>query len=126
MRSPTTQNENRPASWNCSMKGIDFIFIRSHLSGHEDDANKVLPAICSIGCANTRRLCSASWKTFVWILITIKPSEICAWSRVQQKISGCFRAFTEAEAFARIRGYLSTLRKQGLPLLSALETTLLG
>ena len=46
--------------------------------------------------------------------------------KVQQKVSGCFRAFTGAQAFARIRGYLSTLRKQGLPLLTALEATLLG
>ena len=46
--------------------------------------------------------------------------------KVQQKVSGCFRAFAGAQAFARIRGYLSTLRKQGLPLLSALEATLLG
>ncbi len=46
--------------------------------------------------------------------------------KVQQKVSGCFRAFTGAQAFARIRGYLSTLRKQGVPLLAALEATLLG
>ena len=46
--------------------------------------------------------------------------------KVQQKVSGCFRAFAGAQAFARIRGYLSTLRKQGVPLLSALQATLLG
>lgn len=46
--------------------------------------------------------------------------------KVQQKVSGCFRAFAGAQAFARIRGYLSTLRKQELPLLSALEATLQG
>lgn len=46
--------------------------------------------------------------------------------KVQQKVSGCFRAFAGAQAFARIRGYLSTLRKQGVPLLAALEATLLG
>lgn len=46
--------------------------------------------------------------------------------KVQQKVSGCFRSFEGARAFARIRGYLSSLRKQGLPLLSALQATLLG
>jgi transposase len=46
--------------------------------------------------------------------------------KVQQKVSGCFRSLAGARAFSRIRGYLSTLRKQGLPLLSALKTTLCG
>ena len=46
--------------------------------------------------------------------------------KVQQKVSGCFRSLVGAHAFSRIRGYLSTLRKQGLPLLSALQTTLAG
>ncbi len=46
--------------------------------------------------------------------------------KVQQKVSGCFRSPAFAQAFARIRGYLSTLRKQRRPLLSALEQALLG
>jgi len=46
--------------------------------------------------------------------------------KLQQKISGCFRTVTGADAFCRIRGYLSTLRKQGIPLLSALQATLSG
>jgi len=46
--------------------------------------------------------------------------------KVQQKISGCFRSQAGAEAFCRIRGYLSSLRKQGLHPLTALEATLLG
>jgi transposase len=44
---------------------------------------------------------------------------------VHQKISGGFRTEACAHAFARIRGYLSTLRKQGVPLLSAFQATLL-
>ncbi len=46
--------------------------------------------------------------------------------KVQQKVSGCFRSVAGAHAFARIRGYLSTLRKQSLPLLSSLQATLVG
>ena len=46
--------------------------------------------------------------------------------KVQQKVSGCFRSLAGAHAFARIRGYVSTLRKQGRPLLSALQATLAG
>jgi len=46
--------------------------------------------------------------------------------KVQQKVSGSFRSQAGARAFCRIRGYLSTLRKQGLHLLGALEATLRG
>jgi transposase len=46
--------------------------------------------------------------------------------KVQQKVSACFRSEAFAHAFARIRGYWSTLRKQGLPVLSALQATLCG
>jgi transposase len=46
--------------------------------------------------------------------------------KVQQKVSGEFRTDHGADAFCRIRSYLSTLRKQGLPLFSALQQTLVG
>lgn len=46
--------------------------------------------------------------------------------KVQQKVSGCFRAPRGGDAFARLRGYLSTLRKQGHALLAALETVFAG
>jgi transposase len=46
--------------------------------------------------------------------------------KVQQKVSGTFRSDDGPVSFSRIRGYLSTLRKQGLPLFSALEATLRG
>ncbi len=41
-------------------------------------------------------------------------------AKVRQKVSGCFRSQRGAEAFCRIRGYISTLRKQRLHILSAL------
>jgi transposase len=46
--------------------------------------------------------------------------------KVQQKVSGSFRAPSGAAAFARIRGYLSSLAKQGQALLPALEAVFAG
>jgi transposase len=40
--------------------------------------------------------------------------------KVQQKIAGSFHAPNGSEAFARIRGYLSSMRKQGVALLIVL------
>ena len=39
--------------------------------------------------------------------------------KLKQKISGTFRLESGAQMFCRIRGYISTLRKQGLNVLDA-------
>jgi transposase len=47
-------------------------------------------------------------------------------TKVQQKISGCFRSMDGARIFCRIRGYLSTCRKQGVKSSQALELLFSG
>lgn len=46
--------------------------------------------------------------------------------KLKQKISGGFRSIEGAQQFGRIRGYLSTLKKQGLNVLEALQQAFLG
>ena len=46
--------------------------------------------------------------------------------KLKQKISGCCRSVNGANIFARIRGYISTLKKQGLDILDALINIFLG
>jgi transposase len=46
--------------------------------------------------------------------------------KVKQKVSGTFRTQTGADIFARIRGVISTLLKQNLPILASLTSALRG
>ena len=47
-------------------------------------------------------------------------------TKVQQKISGCFRSFHGAEVFCRIRGYLTTCRKHNVSYTDALNLLFQG
>lgn len=47
-------------------------------------------------------------------------------TKVQQKISGCFRSMEGAKIFSRVRSYLSTCRKQGMTATQALTLLFQG
>jgi len=47
-------------------------------------------------------------------------------TKVQQKISGCFRSMAGAKIFCRVRSYLSTCRKQGMSATEALALLFQG
>jgi transposase len=46
--------------------------------------------------------------------------------KVKQKVSGCFRTTPGAQAFCRIRSYISTMKKQGHNAIAALKSVFLG
>ena len=43
-------------------------------------------------------------------------------AKLKQKISGCFRGPDGGEIFSRIRGYVSTLRKNDLSILDGIQS----
>ncbi len=47
-------------------------------------------------------------------------------TKVQQKISGGFRTWQGAQIFCRIRGYISTVKKNSVPVLGAIRDALLS
>ena len=55
-----------------------------------------------------------------------QPEQDIRMLKVQQKVSGCFRTKDGAKRFARIRSYLSTMRKQKNNLFEALKAAIEG
>jgi transposase len=47
-------------------------------------------------------------------------------AKVKQKVSGSFRTWTGAQRFARAHGFISTLRKQSIPVLQSLSSVAQG
>ncbi len=47
-------------------------------------------------------------------------------AKVKQKMAGCFRTIQGARTYARIQGFISTIRKQGLNVFNELRAALLG
>jgi hypothetical protein len=47
-------------------------------------------------------------------------------AKTQLKISGCHRSSDGAQAWLRIRGYISTMRKNGIAILTGLHTAISG
>nr|WP_221895141.1 IS66 family transposase [Bathymodiolus japonicus methanotrophic gill symbiont] len=65
--------------------------------------------------------------TNAWVPFTNNAAEnSIRMTKVQQKISGCFRSTKGAEIFCRVRGYLSTCRKQGLSATQAMTLVFEG
>ncbi len=46
--------------------------------------------------------------------------------KVKEKISGAYRTMNGAQIFCTVRSYISTVRKQGINVLAALETAFCG
>ena len=55
----------------------------------------------------------------------LAENDICM-TKVQQKISGCFRSIEGAKIFCRVRSYLSTSRKHGVSSTEALHSLFKG
>jgi len=59
-------------------------------------------------------------------LITARLKRDIRMMKVQQKISGTFRSVDGAKTFCRIRGYISTARKNSFSVIDAIQAAFEG
>jgi len=74
------------------------------------------------------RACWRSATTLATVISCFKGTcyRAANWLRLGQKISGPFRSFDALVNFCRIRGYVSTARKNGVNALDALQRVFCG
>lgn len=89
------------------------------------DPGKRRPKTCSTGWSNTAPVLAFMYYFRVPFDNNLAERDL-RMVKVQQKISGTFRSFAGAQAFCRIRGYISTVRKRGYSVLAALEAGFRG
>jgi hypothetical protein len=126
---PPTATRSSAALRSCSPRDWPLIRPPNARRGSRAGSSTGPPAICWSASGRSTRRCWASRPaatTSPSSATTIRPSRTCACPKVQQTIAGSFRADSGAQAFARIRGYLSSMRKQGVALFAALQSVFKG
>jgi transposase len=127
LRELTFLHEEQQQDWAGGMKTLLLDIKAAVEQASVDDANSRRLAICSIASARTRREAVLLFlDNFAVPFDTRLAERDIRMVKVQQRVSGCFRSEAGAVAFCRIRGYLSTLRKQAMAVLTALEQALVG
>ncbi len=99
------------------------------------DSNDRKPETCWNDYVTSSQMFCASWSWSVspspitkvkMICVEPAPRSALGMTKVQQKISGCFRSMAGAQIFCRVRSYLSTCRKQGMTATQALTLLFQG
>src|SRR5258708_23675981 len=99
---------------------------RNRGSENQDEPSKALLAICWIDSSSGKWAVLRFLHDFAVPFDNNQAERDLRMIKVEQKVSGCFRTEEGVAMFCRIRSYLSTLRRQGITLRSAMMHTLSG